>query len=244
MKENTNIDINTIKTLYRKYKEHLIYILVIFITVVLFLFSVLPRITDLAKLNSDRKIELDKFSILKNNLDLLSNLDDSLLSSQLLLVSSALPSEKDFEGVLNSISLATAKSGASLSDYEFQVGGLSQGLSVKTTGFPFLTLAVSIRGTPLQVAKFIGYLSKSAPLSQVTSIMQNSNSATVAINFYYKALAPSQFNDSSTITPISEKGKQIIKTLSSWGINNLPGQETPVPSTSSANPHTSSVNPF
>ena len=235
MKENTNIDINTIKILYRKYKEHLTYILVIFIAVVLFLFTVLPRLKDLAKLNNDRKIELNKFSILKNNLDLLSNIDDSLLSSQLLLVSSALPSEKDFEGVLNSISLATAKSGASLSDYEFQVGGLSQS-SIETTGFPFLTLTVTIRGTPLQVAKFIGYLSKSAPLSQVTSIMQNSSSATVAINFYYKALAPSQFNDSQAITPISEKGKQIIKTLSSWGINNLPGPETPILSKSSANP--------
>jgi len=236
MRENTNIDINTIKTLYRKYKEHLIYILVIFVTVVLFLFSVLPRIKDLAKLNNDRKIELNKLSILKNNLNLLSNLDDSLLSSQLLVVSSALPSEKDFEGVLNSISLATAKSGTSLGDYEFQVGGLSQRLSVKTTGFPFLTLSVGIRGTPLQVAKFIGYLSKSIPLSQITSVMQNSNNATVAINFYYKALAPFQFNDSQAIAPISEKGKQIIKTLSSWEINNLPGFEAPISSTSSANP--------
>ncbi len=236
MKEDVNIDINTIKTLYRKYKEHLIYILVIFVTVVLFLFSVLPRISDLAKLNNQRKIELNQLSILKNNLSLLSNLDDSVLDSQLFLVSSALPSEKDFEGVLNSISLATAKSGASLDDYEFQVGGLSQRLSVKTTGFPFLTLSVSIRGTPLQVAKFIGYLSRSTPLSQVTSIMQDSRNATLAINFYYKALAPSQFNDSQAIAPISEEGKQIIETLSSWGINSLPGFETPISDTSSANP--------
>lgn len=236
MKEDTNVDINTIKTLYRKYKEHLIYILVIFVTVVLFLFSVLPRISDLAKLNNERKIELNQLSILKNNLSLLSNLDDSVLDSQLFLVSSALPSEKDFEGVLNSISLATAKSGASLDDYEFQVGGLSQRLSVKTTGFPFLTLAVSIRGTPLQVAKFIGYLSKSTPLSQVTSVMQDSRNATLAINFYYKALTPSQLNDSQAIAPISEEGKQIIETLSSWGINNLPGFEIPIPDTSSASP--------
>ena len=81
MKEDTNVDINTIKTLYRKYKEHLIYILVIFVTVVLFLFSVLPRISDLAKLNNERKIELNQLSILKNNLSLLSNLDDSVLDS-------------------------------------------------------------------------------------------------------------------------------------------------------------------
>jgi|SRR3989344_1423528 len=235
MKENISIDINTIKTLYRKYKEHLVYILVIFITVILFLSFVLPGIKDVVKLNNERKTELNKLSILKNNLNLLSNIADSELSSQLLVVYSALPSEKDFEGVLNSISLATAKSGASLNDYEFQVGSLSSS-PVETTGFPFLTLSVSIRGTPQQVAKFIGYLSESTPLSEVTSIIQNSNSATVAINFYYKALVPSQFNDSKAIAPISEKGKQIIRTLSSWGVNNLPGPEAPIPSTSSANP--------
>ena len=235
MKENTSIDINTLRILYKKYKEHLIYLLVIFVIAILFLFSVLPRIEDLGKLNNSRKIEANKLSILKNNLNLLSSLDDPSLSSQLLVVSSAMPSEKDFEGVLNAISSSTAKSGVSLADYEFQVGDLSNS-SVEATGFPLLTLTVSIRGTLSQVAKFVGYLSKSIPLSQTTSIIQNSSSATVAINFYYKASTPAQFNDSKTIAPISEKGKQIIETLSSWGTSNLSGSETPIPGTSSANP--------
>ena len=235
MKENTNLDINTIKLIYKKYKEHLIYLLVIFVVTILFLFFVLPRIEDLGKLNNSRKIEENKLSILKNNLNLLSSLDDTSLSSQLLLVSSALPSEKDFEGVLNAISLSTAKSGASLGDYAFQVGDLSNS-SVETTGFPLLTLTVSIRGTLSQVAKFVGYLSKSTPLSQTTSIIQNSSSATVAINFYYKALPPAQFNDTQAVASISEKGKQIIETLSSWGTSSLSGPEAPISSTSSANP--------
>ncbi len=236
MKENTNIDIDTIKILYRKYKEHLVYILVIFITIVLFLSGILPRGKDVALLNNEKKIELNKFSILKNNLDLLSNLDDSKLNSQLLVVSSALPSEKDFEGVLNAVSLASGKSGATLSDYEFRVGNLSQGLSVKTTGFPFLTLTVNIRGTPSQVVKFIGSLSKSTPISEVTSILQNTNNATIDIVFYYKTLLPVQFNDSLQITPLSQKGIGIINTLYSWGAGNLSQPEAPVSSTSSASP--------
>ena len=236
MKENTNIDINTIKILYRKYKEHLVYILVIFITVVLFLFTVLPRIKDLARLNNEKKIELNKVSILKNNLNLLSNLDDSELDSQLLIVSSALPSEKDFEGVLNALSLASGRSGASLGDYEFQVGDLSQRSSVKTTGFPFLTLVVNIKGTTSQIVNFVGSLFKSTPISEVTSIMQNANSATISIVFYYKTLLPIPLNDSTQIIPLSEKGKEIINTLSSWGVGSLSQPEVPISSTSSASP--------
>src|SRR3989344_7763747 len=236
MKENTNIDINTIKILYKKYKEHLIYILVIFITVVLFLFTVLPRIADVALLNNERKIELNNFSILKKNLDLLSNLDDSKLDSQLLVVSSSLPSEKDFEGILNAVSLASGRSGASLSDYEFQVGDLSQGLLVKTTGFPFLTLTVNIRGTPLQVVKFVDSLSKSTPISEVTSILLNANSATIPILFYYKALPPIQLSDNRQVAPLSEKGRGIINNISSWGAGNLSQPEAPVSATSSASP--------
>ena len=235
MKENTNIDINTIRTLYKKYKEHLTYILIILVTIILFLFFVLPRIKDLARLNDERKIELNKLSILKNKLDLLSNLDDSKLDAQFLVVSSALPSDKDFEGVLNSISSATERSEVSLSDYEFQVGGLSQRLPVTTPGFPSLPLVVSIRGTPLQVAKFIGYLSKSTPLSEVTSIVQNSSNAIIAINFYYKTLTP-QLDDSQAIAPVSEKGKQVIDTLSSWQASSLSQPEISIPSTSSASP--------
>lgn len=236
MKENTNIDINTIKILYKKYKEHIAYILIIFITIVLFLFTVLPRIADLSKLNDERKAELKIFSILKSNLDLLSNIDDSKLTSQVQVVSSALPSEKDFEGVLNAISLASAGSGATLSDYKFQVGDLSESLSVNTSGFPSLTLAVNIRGTPSQVAKFVGSLSKSTPISEVTSILQNANNATISIAFYYKALSSVQLNDSMQITPLSQRSIEIINTLSSWGAGGLSQSEFPVSATSSASP--------
>lgn len=234
MRENTNIDINTIKILYRKYKEHLTYILVIFITAGLFLFTVLPRIADLGKLNDERKIELNKFSILKNNLDLLSNLDDSELSSALLAVASALPSEKDFEGVLGAVSLASGGSGASLSDYEFQVGDLS--VPSVTAGFPFLTLSLTIKGTPSQVVKFVGSLSKSTPISEVTSISLGANNATIPVVFYYKALSSVKFNDSNKIAPLSEEGKGIINTLSSWGAGKLPAAAPPVSATSSAIP--------
>lgn len=236
MKENTNIDINTIKILYKKYKEHLVYILVISITTVLFLFAVLPRIVDLTKLNNERKIELNKISILKNNLDLLSNLDNSSLDSQLLIASSALPSGKDFEGVLNAVSLASGRSGVSLDDYGFQVGDLSQRSSINTTGFPFLTLVLNVRGTTSQIAKFVGSLFKSTPISEVTSIVQNTNSAKISVVFYYKALPGVQLSDSEKLTPLSQKGKEIINIISSWGVGSLSQPQVPVSSTSSASP--------
>ncbi|OGH81523.1 MAG: hypothetical protein A3F93_01270 [Candidatus Magasanikbacteria bacterium RIFCSPLOWO2_12_FULL_34_7] len=233
MKENTSIDINTLRILYEKYKKHLIYFLIIFISFLLFLFAVLPRIQDLVKLNKDRKIESNKLSILKSNLSLLSALDDSSLNSQLQIVSSALPSENNFEGVLNAISSSAEKSGVLLSDYEFQVGDLSK-KEVKTTGFPFLTLVVNIKGTSSQVVKFIGNLSKSAPLSEITSITQGRNSASTTVVFYYKSLPPFQFKDSESIAPVSKKGREIIETLSSWGIGRLSQSPVVIPTASSS----------
>lgn len=236
MKENTNIDINTVKLLYKKYKEHLIYLTVIFVVIVLFFSAILPRVKDLSRLNNDRKTELEKLTILKKNLDLLSSLDDSSLDSSLLTVSSVLPSGKNFEGVLNAISNASEKSGISLSDYEFQIGDLSEPL-VKTTGFPFLTLVLSIRGSPSQVIKFVSSLSKTAPISEVTSISQGASNASVSIVLYYKSLPPIELNDTQAVSPISQKEKEIISTLSSWdGVGRLSQPEIPVSSTSSASP--------
>ena len=55
------------------------------------------------------------------------------------MVSSALPEDKDFEGIINAISIAAGKSGASLDDYDFAVEVLRM-LLLSVGGYPFLTL--------------------------------------------------------------------------------------------------------
>lgn len=233
MNEKTNIDINTIKIIYTRYKQQILFIITILVCLLLFLVVIIPRILELSTLSKNAKNEADKLIILKNNLDLLSGMDDSTLDSQLKLVSSALPMDKDFEGILNAVSQAAINSGVSLSDYEFQVGDLSEA-SIKTSGFPYLSMSLSVKSTYQGTVKFVNELYRSFPISEVVSISQEYNSAIVKILFYYKPLPQIRFNDSEPIQAVSPKGIELINKLSLWNYSALPNSLTsPISSSAS-----------
>lgn len=236
MNEKTNIDISTIKIIYARYKQHILFIVTILVCLVLFSIIIIPRIRELSILSKNAKNEADKLLILKNNLSLLSSMDDAILDSQLKLVSSALPIDKDFEGILTAVSQAAIRSGVSLSDYEFKVGDLSE-TSIKTSGFPYLEMSLSVKSTSQQTVKFISELYKSFPISEVVSVSQENDSATVKILFYYKPLPQVLFNDGEPIQTVSQKGMELIDRLSLWNYSALPNDLTsPISSSASSFP--------
>ncbi len=220
MNKKINIDLNTIKIIYARYKQHIFYMVIIIVCVILFLTMIIPRTSELSNLQKEAKNEANKLAVLKNNLNLLSGMNDATLNSQLGLVSKALPVDKDFEGVLNAVSLAAVKSGALLSDYEFQVGDLSQTPS-NTSGFPFLKLSLNIKAGPKQSSLFVNELYKSFPLCEVTSIEQGEDSSNIAVMFFYKPLPNIEFNEDKPVQPVSKNDLQFIDKLSSWNYYNI-----------------------
>ena len=210
-----SIDIATLNIIYKKYREHIIYLGIIMVCFLVFVFLTIPKISQIGVVRQERKTAEEKLKVLKNNMSILQNTDDNLLELQLQAVSEALPESKDFEGILNAISLASSKSGASLNDYKFGVGALSDS-TTPAAGYPYVQLTLDIRANQAQSIAFLKSISETIPLSQITNVTETSGSTSVDMLFYYKSSIPEDLSKSAALTSISQKDKDLISIISTW----------------------------
>lgn len=225
MENKVNIDINTLKFLYGKYKDFLVPLVVIIACFILLIKFVVPQFRALFTIGREAKKAESQLSIFKNKFSLLSSLGDSTLDSQLQIVNSALPTNKDFIGTINAISNAASASGVGVGEFQLQIGDLLQ-TPTDTRVFYSISLNLSVTGSIDDVNKFMIVLSNTLPLSEVTSINIGNASSTVAINFYYRPLPPVNYNDATPINPIPNSKLTIINKLSSFSYNPSGGFES------------------
>lgn len=225
MEKKVNIDINTLKFLYGKYKDFLVPLVVIIACFILLIKFVVPQFRALFTLGNEAKKAESQLSILKNNFSLLSGLGDSTLDSQLQIVNFALPTNKDFIGIINAISSASSASGVNVGEFQLQIGDLLQ-TPTNTSAFSLISLNLSVTGGIDDVNKFMTVLSNALPLSEVTSINIGNALSTVAINFYYRPLPPVNYNDATPINPIPDSKLTIINKLSGFNYNPSGGFES------------------
>src|SRR5476651_472872 len=123
--KKVNIDVDTLSVLYRHYKNYLLPVGVIVGCFLVLFFIVIPQTQQYLTNSDELKAETQKLEVLKNNYNFLSNLDEIKTDGQLKVLSAVLPPDKDFAGVMNSISSTASKTNVSVGDFEFQVGDSS-----------------------------------------------------------------------------------------------------------------------
>lgn len=221
-----SIDKYTFLFLYRKYKDYIVPIVTLIVAFLLLLEITIPTLNNLSTREQELKFEKDKLTTLQNNLQILTQLNNQTLNDQLAIVTSALPSEKNFAEILNAVSISANKSGVFLGDYEFQVGDLSKTI-IPQKGFPSLPLSLIINGNANSAAKFISELYRSFPISEVTDIELNGNRATLGTVFYYKPFNQTKPDETIVLSGLSAADLKIIRDMSSW--NNPKGLEQIIP---------------
>ncbi|HZQ29657.1 MAG TPA: hypothetical protein VFA93_01095, partial [Patescibacteria group bacterium] len=140
-----SLDKETLILLYRKHKDYIVSVAIIIVCFILLIQVTIPQIADLSVRQQEVKTERDKLNSLSNNLSILSSITQDSLDQELSLTTSALPIEKNFTGILNSVTISANKSGVFLGDYEFQVGDLSK-TTVIGKSLPSLQLSLSVNG--------------------------------------------------------------------------------------------------
>ncbi len=238
MDSKINVDINSAKLIYNRYKEFVVPVIVIIVSFFIFISVVMPQIKDLGRRKAESKDASAKLSILKKNLDLLSGINESTMDSQLQTVTSALPLNKDFGSVLDRVSAASGKAGVSLGNFAFQVGDLSK-TTTDNTGFPSLKLDLNVEGNVRAISNFINELDKSLPLSEVTSVEISNNLSRLTVIFYYKPFISGSNSTTSMISPFTQQTLSLIDKISTFN-NSLSSPIPSLPSSSGKN----TTNPF
>jgi Tfp pilus assembly protein PilO len=182
--------------------------------IILFWQFVIPQFKILSTAQEEvRQAEL-RLQTLKENLNVLRNTDEKSLDAQLKVLNLALPLNKDFSGILNSIYYASDKTGVNLGNFSLQIGDLLD--SKKKDDFPTISLAIPVNANVVAVNSFVEAISKTVPLSEVTLIKISNMASTVRLSFYYKPLGLSSYKEDARIIPLTQKGLTIIHKLSSF----------------------------
>lgn len=210
-----NFDQSTIRILYYKYKEFMIPVFIILVCVILFVKLIIPQIEDIRFTKDEEKVTAEHINDLKKDLVFLSALNSENLDSQLDIASSALPSTKDFVGIINSISSSAVDSGVRLEDFRFSVGELSTA-SAKLNTRPFLQINLAVKGNIDGTKAFLKNLAKSFPLSETTSLEAGDSASTLITIFYYKPYPPIELNDEVPQRPLNKKEVDMINKISNW----------------------------
>ncbi|MBI3984620.1 MAG: hypothetical protein HY344_01570 [Candidatus Levybacteria bacterium] len=211
-----NFNSSTLNILYRKYKSFLLPTVAIIACLILFFMVVIPQLQGVLDAKQKEQVARERLNKLKNNFVLLSSMDEISLGQDLQSLSRGLSPSKDFAGIINSISYNALNASVVLSDFEFTVGDISE-KEPNTTPFPSLRLDLRVSGNPPAILNFIKRLYASTPLTEVTSIAISGNSATIKLQFYYKAFPQGTISNETPIISFSEKEKDLIEEITNWG---------------------------
>jgi hypothetical protein len=201
---------------------------------VLFLEIIIPQFKELLAARKEAKESSIKLEVLKKNLDVLTNIDEKTLDSQLKTLSLVLPSNKDFVGILNSVYSSAQKAGVSLGGFSLAIGDPYLSKSENSNNFPVVRLSIPINADVATANNFIKIISKTAPLSEAYSIKVGNAFSTINLSFYYKPLDVSSYSQSVRVNPISQKGLTLVDQLSKFDNISLPSIPPISTATSSA----------
>lgn len=210
-----NINSSTFNILYRKYKSFVLPSGIILACLFAFLLIVMPQVNSVLSARDQEKLETIKLQKLQNNLNVLNNLDQVELNTNLDSLSRALPSTKDFAGIISSISDKSVQAGVLLGDFSFNVGDLST-INAGVGSFPSLQINLSVTGSPDSIFSFIKLLYKSLPLVEISTVSSDGNSASLLVKFYYKSYPQGTISDETIVLPFSPKDIELIDKVTSW----------------------------
>lgn len=204
-----------VKRLYYQYQEFVIPVSTILVCLLLFWFVVLGQIQNWFAMRDAITTNTQDLLVMHQNLSLVTKLNDAQLDATLQTATKALPTEKDFAGIISSLQTAASIAGTSLDDYSFQLGDLS-GLDQqgKISQLP-VQLNVMLHGGAAEAQRFIHQLKNQLPLADATAVAVNLNSSvTVTVIFYYAQLPKITFINTNPLPGLTGDDQKLLESLS------------------------------
>lgn len=200
---------------YYKYKDFLFPIAGIIVSLIILLMLIVPQIQDLLSLKEEEKITKEKISAINSNISYLSSLNEKELNQDTKIITSFLPIENDFAGILNAVTKASSNAGVTVEDYSFRVGEIST-KSAQMSKEPSVQLVLKVGGGVEGCKKFLSEISKSMPVSEVTALQISGGTSSVTLAFYFRPFTQTKINPAQKIMPLSVQEDELFKKLSSW----------------------------
>ncbi len=181
---------------------------------------IIPQFTSWFSIREEIIATRERISVLENNINFMNNLDRNSLNTQLETATTALPPEKEFGSMLDSLSAAAVTSGVSLNDFSFQVGNVAsssgQAGDARHKDVAAIKITLVAVGPIANVKEFISDLEKSIPVTEVVNIDGSGQTVSLSVQFYQKDLPQIDIQADKPLTPLSAERTALIQDLAKW----------------------------
>jgi hypothetical protein len=212
MNDKKHIEQDVAKILWNKFKPYSAYVAAITVSIIIFIFIVIPQYQELGQIREEEKATKDKITLLQNNVSFLASLDEQTVNKDFDIAFTALPAEKDFVGIINGITRSSVNAGVILNDFSFNVGTLASQSAVVEVQ-PSIKIDLSVQGNISATNQFIKNLSETFPMSSPISLSMSNTGSSVQVSFFYKPITPANGDVSSPIQKMSSNDGKLIQTL-------------------------------
>jgi hypothetical protein len=211
--------------LYYRFKETPYYSFTIFFFVfltALFLtiYAVFPQIQSVFSLTEEIRASQNRINVLKANINFLNTLNDAALDDDLSVTFTALPSGKDFVGIVTAINNSAARSGVTLDEYSLAIGELATPSAGLETFFP-LSVELTVKGNRETITSFLQNTQEALPISEIDSIETDLSEATINYIFFFKVYKQENYNVARPIASIGAADMRTLRTVREWKEKNV-----------------------
>jgi Tfp pilus assembly protein PilO len=210
---------------YYRYKDSSYYSILLFVVIflvclALFFNLIIPQFRNWFSIRGEVMATQERISVLKSNIQFMNAIDKSELNSELQIALTAIPSERDFMLILNSLSEAAVHSVISLDDFNFQVGDIdsSKNKTVDPTYQDLSVIRISLvaHGQFENIKRFVQEIGAKLPLSEIVTMNGSNGGVAITMQFYQKSLPKITMKDDEPLSDVPLTKKELLKKLSSW----------------------------
>jgi len=203
---------------YSKYYPVALPLIITSLGLVILVLLIIPQLKNWFSVQEEIEATQARINIMRQNSRILESFDKASVDRDFIVATEALPSDKNFAGILNAISNAALASNVSLNDYEFSLGAVStskNGKKVSPVSEP-IAINVDIEGNINDVSNFIEEIEKKIPIAEIKNINYSERGGEVILKFYIKTLPDLNIEYSDPITSMTQDQRSILQVLSQW----------------------------
>lgn len=201
---------------YSQYYQIFVPVLIISISLVLFISYILPVMNQWFSINNEIQTKQQLISTVRNNILTLQSINKNELDNNLDISLRALPAEKEFDGIINAISLSAASSQVTIEDYSFSLGKIIKEDKKKHGVIYPIQLDLKIGGDLDNIELFFKQIETKTPLAEVKKINFSNNITDMTLIFYTKSYPVLNIDDTKNVELLTQAEQNIISLIKSW----------------------------
>lgn len=214
--------------LFRKYQNTIVSAVILLFCVLAAIFAVIPSVTKVQQLAADLRVMTEESTALKKKLDTLVTLDEATLRTNLTNVLSAVPAERSFPTVFETVESVAAQTGVSVVSMSIS-GGASLATPAasqvsaadKKLGTRTIPFSVTINGSLTGIEQFIALIPQVRRLLRIRvfsiAFPKDDRPLTVNIDMdaFYEPLPASIGSAKAVLPQLTETDLAMIEKLTS-----------------------------